>query len=174
MKEIQLGGHRRRNGEKLIKAWAFVDDEDFVLVKEFKWRLEAKGNYAMTGGKGNTKRMHRFILNPGPGIEIDHIDRNKLNNCRSNLRLVNRAENCHNSGPYKDNRSGYKGVYFLQSTFKKRRIKKWVARIYTEKRHFTLGVFETRHLAARAYNAAAVKFYGDKAFLNIVKDESIY
>ena len=87
---------------------AVVDDEDYEWLNKWKWSaLQAGPNrfYAVRGinNKGKTKTflMHREILKlkRGDGKEVDHVDRDSLNNQRSNLRIVTRKENCANRRP---------------------------------------------------------------------------
>jgi hypothetical protein len=83
-----------------------VDDEDYLRLKAHKWSVNSRG-YAVrfTEHLGVKKgiRMHREILELGEydgGMEVDHINRNKLDNRRCNLRLVTRSENQKNRNPF--------------------------------------------------------------------------
>lgn len=98
---------------------ALVDDEDYEMVSRYKWYTQDinKTLYAqrMIVTKGTGKRvtmfMHRLIMNTPQGMDTDHIDRNGLNNQKSNLRICTRTQNLLNRGMLKSNTSGYKGVY---------------------------------------------------------------
>lgn len=109
MKRISLG----KSGK-----YALVDDEDYFYVNQFKWSYSSKG-YARRQKtfyeKWKAIWMHRFVWYlhygvPEEGYVIDHIDRNPLNNCISNLRLATIQENAMNQSKYKNNTSGYKGI----------------------------------------------------------------
>jgi len=119
MKEIELS-----QGFK-----ALVDEEDYPAVSQYKWSvMRHKGNnyYALRmekiNGRNKVVLMHRFILGKIPeGYEVDHINRNGLDNRRSNLRIVTRQENLANQrnrqksiGIYKTGRHLYKLVYFKE------------------------------------------------------------
>ena len=93
-----------------------VDDEDYESLLSFgSWYITNQG-YATICYKGILLAMHRVILewelgdSIPEGLVVDHINRNKLDNRRENLRLVTRSENSYNSGMRKNNTSGYKGV----------------------------------------------------------------
>lgn len=87
----------RRAGE--VVAYATVDDELAPMLGLWKWSLNGSG-YAY----GSPGFMHRAILGLGRRVpaEVDHIDRDRLNNRRENLRLATRTENVHNSYRYED------------------------------------------------------------------------
>ena len=104
--------------------------------------------------------MHRDIMNPLGGQEIDHIDGNPSNNQKSNLRFATSSQNKINRGPKKNNKSGYKGV----SWHKQR--KRWTARIMINDKYKHLGLFDDILDAVNAYNKAAKEYYGDYAWLN--------
>jgi hypothetical protein len=88
----------------------FVDDEDFERVSKFNWYISNNG-YARTCMKGKKfVQMHRFILNAGQYDVVDHINRNPLDNRRSNLRLADKRINSLNRGLRRDNKTGVKGV----------------------------------------------------------------
>jgi hypothetical protein len=77
---------------------ALVDDEDFTKLSQFKWSVSTINNnrYALTGKKdpiAGSTAMHRIIMNPPKGMEVDHIDGNGLNNQKSNLRVVTHWQN---------------------------------------------------------------------------------
>jgi HNH endonuclease len=84
-----------------IVAWALVDHKDGHLGR-WHWRLPRSAEYPVRTerGKPGNVYMHREImgLTPGDGKEVDHINRDKLDNRRENLRVVSRAQNVDNCG----------------------------------------------------------------------------
>lgn len=155
MKEISLttGGSAR------------VSDEDFDFLSQWNWSRNTNGyiyrhKYFPKGVKViNT--MHTLIFERmGCLGSPDHKDRDKLNNQRENLREASGTENQANKGVQTNNTSGYKGV--------SRHRGKWRAVIARKKVQFHLGYFSTPEQAALAYNKAALRMYGEFAFLNTV------
>jgi hypothetical protein len=139
-----------------------IDDEMLEPLGASAWFTDKDG-YARTNlttprGRKCVK-MHRFIMglqNGAPG-QVDHIDGNRLNNRRTNLRLCTQSQNNCNRGPAPSNTSGYKGV-----GWNKRR-RKWVAKIKINRKVHFLGHFTNPECAYEAYKVAAVKFHGDFA-----------
>lgn len=97
------------------KGFAVVDDDDFEYLSKYKWQLVNK-KYAKTEINGKYTSMHRLILKADDNLEVDHVDRNGLNNQKNNLRQVTRKQNQENRGKDRDNTSGYKGVSFFKPT----------------------------------------------------------
>ncbi len=105
--------------------------------------------------------MHQAIITNVPdGMDIDHRDRDGLNNQDENLRLCSRSQNKQNQGKYKNNTSGYKGVCWGEKR------KKWRAYIFASGKQIYLGFYETPEIAARAYDEAAKKYFGEFAVIN--------
>lgn len=146
-------------------AVAIVDDEDYEKLKAHKWSASATG-YAVRGFRRNGKsilvKMHREILGEQcAGLEVDHINGNKLDNRRENLRIATRSQNASNRPKYyKDSSSKYKGVRKAKGR------KKWTARICVNRKDIYLGQYETEEEAAMAYNKAAIQYHGQYAKLN--------
>ena len=100
-----------------------VDDELYPILSKWKWKfLKASGcsgGYAVRNISKNGKcfsiLMHREINNTPNGISTDHINGNKLDNRRENLRSVSQVQNMHNRGKQKNNKIGTKGVFFDKS-----------------------------------------------------------
>lgn len=139
---------------------ALVDDEDFELVSQFKWQAIFKGKtyYAFTGRPGI--RMHRMILGlTDPRIGVDHKNHNGLDNRRENLRISTQQDNVRNQRARKGT-SKYKGVFFEKSTGK------YKAAISVNYKTINLGRFFNELDAARAYDEAAKKYFGNFAVLN--------
>lgn len=85
---------------QLPKGTVLFDKEDSELVSQYKWHVNDKGYAIWRGikdGKKQTIRMHRLIMNTPEGMDTDHINHNRLDNRRANLRICTRQENLLNS-----------------------------------------------------------------------------
>lgn len=101
-----------------------------------------------------------FMTGEWPTDEIDHIDLDKTNNKFANLRQATPVTNHGNLGLFKNNTSGFKGVYWEPKN------KKWAARIKFDKVSRRLGLFKTKEDAAEAYNKAALFGFKEYARIN--------
>lgn len=144
---------------------SLVDDKDYDYLNQFKWYLRGKG-YAVRNhlrcGKKTSMRMHREIMNCSHDKQIDHINRNKLDNRKCNLRFCTNSQNKMNSKGYRMSSSKYKGVYFHKGN------NKWCAEINFNNKQKYLGIFKIEKEAALVYNQAAIKYHGEFACLNEV------
>lgn len=146
-----------------------VDDEDYEFLSKWKWHLDSTG-YAVKNVKlsNNTRRMllmHRLITLAHKDEQCDHINRNKLDNRKSNLRICTDAENKRNKSAYSNNASGYKGVSW------NKRDEKWRAKISVNHKYLYIGSFENIMEAAKAYDEAALKHHGEFAYLNLPTEQ---
>jgi hypothetical protein len=134
-----------------------IDDEDLEKVSLFSWYIDSKG-YARTGiwdprTQNNTSfYLHQLLKGESPhGMRWDHEDRNKLNNHKSNIRLVTYGGNMRNRNARSDNTSGYPGVSVWP--------KGYVAYIQVNGKGIRLGTFKTLEEAAQARLAAEKKYW---------------
>lgn len=136
-----------RNPKSSVEV--FVDDEDFDKVSRWSWQLSANG-YACrnhwTGDRYVKMYMHRFIMDTPTGMDTDHINRNKLDNRRANLRVVSRGINNHNTGPSVANTSGHKGVGW----FKPAGLWRAYIKHSSSPKRIELGYFKTKEEAIAA------------------------
>lgn len=146
---------------------ALVDDEDFERLNQFKWHAHKEGNtYYANGGycRDGVRirfKMHRLILNiTDPKIEIDHKDRNGLNNQKENLRTCIHSQNTANVTSHKDSSSKFLGVSWDGDR------NKWKAQICFQGRNKFIGRFSSEEEAALVYNKKATEFHGEFANLN--------
>lgn len=155
---------------------AIVNESDYPQVSQFSWHAEINKRGLKTdvyaarwivglNGKRRRMRMHVELMGYKQGMEVDHRDRNGLNNCRSNLRFATHADNSRNASIRQDNTSGFKGVTFEPYT---RGSKKWKSTIQYDKRRITIGRYLTAKDAAMAYNDKAMRLFGEFACLNVV------
>ncbi len=142
---------------------AIVDDKYHeTLTAMASWCYQSPG-YAAARINQRLVLMHRVIaaLEWGPSVrEVDHRDRNRLNNRVANLRYASNSGNHMNKGPRCDNTSGYKGVFWHKGA------RKWMAQVKYEGTTHYLGLFRSKHDAAKAYNAKAIELAGEFAWLN--------
>lgn len=134
------------------------DDADIPIVESYTWIISKHGqtNYALTVIDGKVTSMHKLIMSNGnPLLVIDHIDNNGLNNCRSNLRLITWAQNSGRRRIGSRNTSGYKGVSYVESR------NKYQATIQAGGKSINLGRFDNIEEAAKVYEEAAKKHYGE-------------
>lgn len=146
---------------------AIVSPEDYEAVSQFKWTLSGDGKYAYRNlyakGKGydGAVYLHRFIVQPPPGKEVDHINRDGLDNRRSNLRVVDRSSNEQNKRKFGNNR--FRGV--SRSAFAPKD-RPYMAKICKDGKQHVLGYFAVEEEAALAYDAKAREFHGKHAATN--------
>lgn len=141
--------------------FALVDDEDYEELMKYKWYFD--NGYARRDGPAPIKKrilMHRQIMNAKAGQDVDHINHDGLDNRRINIRLCTTSQNMQNSKLYKNNSTGLKGVRFHK------RMKKYQASIRINGKAKHLGTFENPIDAAKVYNEAALKLFGEFANFN--------
>lgn len=141
MKRIPL---RDRAGA--VVAHALVDNDVFEEVGDLRWSLHSDGYAVRDGGR---TYLHRVVmgLEPGDGREADHRDRNRLNNQRSNLRIVTKGQQRQNARGRRS-RSEHRGVDFEHRTGR------WRARVHLHGRTYSLGNWPTEAEAAAAASGA--------------------
>ena len=130
--------------------YTLVDDSNFEWLNKWEWHFTYYGYAARTTGSSKNKDkkgilMHRLIIQAEEKEEVDHINRNKLDNRLKNLRIVNRSINNINRGKRKDNTSGYKGVSYEKNT------KSWAMDLAINKKRIRLRGFKTKLSAYRTY-----------------------
>jgi hypothetical protein len=153
-----------RTGKEII-----IDDEDAVhLLKVNRSYSVSSHGYAVVidylgfvDGDYKYKRqyLHRLIMNAPRNLQVDHINGNRLDNRKENLRLCMNKTNNRNKSQSK---GAYKGVHFNKN------LGKWVAQITKNRKCKHIGVFDDERDAAIAYNSYAKKLHGKYAFLNNV------
>ncbi|MEC0328736.1 HNH endonuclease [Paenibacillus macerans] len=110
--------------------------------------------------------MHRYLTDAPKGTVVDHINGNKLDNRRENLRIVSQTENQANRhSPNRNNTTGYRGVSWHKAA------RKYEAGTNFGGQRQFLGLFDTAKEAARAYNAKTLELFGEYARLNVIPDE---
>lgn len=146
-----------------------VDDTDYDFVRRYTWHVQRGGRnlYAVRVVQLSRPRklksfpLHRELIREIPhGMVVDHINGDGLDNRRCNLRIATLAQNTHNQRLSIRNKSGFKGVNY----FKARGT--WRASICINNKQINLGCFDSAIKAARAYDEAAKKYFGEFAKTN--------
>jgi len=148
-----------KNGNECNRA--IIDTQGVEKIKHFKWHETGQGRVATRINDKMVLLQHIIIgLKQNKATQVDHIDRNVLNNRKANLRICTHTQNARNAGIGKNNTSGYKGVCW------NKRKSKWMVEIMADRKRFFLGYFKNKLDAAKAYNAGAIKYHGKFACLN--------
>jgi hypothetical protein len=145
----------------IIIAHAKVDDRDAALVLGRRWNLDHDGYvccHDRKDGRDTTAKMHRLIMQASPGMDVDHIDLDRLNNRRGNLRVCTHAQNMLNH-PGLGARSGFRGVRRMPGG-------RYHARISHRYHEIHLGAFDTAEEASAARRAAEIRLRGEFAPVN--------
>jgi len=159
------------------KKHATVLDTIDVDLAAWRWypkkassgSIYAQRNISRWRGKdideANERLLHRIILERKLGRRLiegerpDHINGDRLDNRRANIRLATRSQNAQNVSKHKDNKSGYKGVHWAAGR------EKWCAMIMANGKRYNLGYFTTAEIAYQAYCEAARRLHGEFARL---------
>ena len=142
--------------------YALVDAADYEELSRYTWRFY--NGYAARQAGRKTIYMHRQIMQPPKGMMVDHINRHKLDNRRTNLRVCTRRENILNQASKRTSRSQFKGVEYRKGH------DRCFARIRVGGKRLWLGTFDDEVEAAKAYDRAAVEHFGEFAHLNFPED----
>lgn len=143
--------------------FAIVDDEDYEKVSQYNWHT--MGSSKQTYFYAATKvRMHRLVMDAPPGLMVDHINGDTLDNRKSNLRLCTNSQNQQNTGS-RGGTSKYKGVSF------RKRSNKWIAAFRFDGKPYYCGVWDTEEDAARAVDKKRGEVCGDFASKNLWDEE---
>lgn len=158
-------------GIPLTKGYLAIIDHDDIELSKSRWHahvdqngyISVLGCAGIKGGKDY--KLSRIILSKilnrvlDKAEKADHIDGDSLNNRRNNLRLATQTQNNRNAKRRKDNKSGYKGVYFKKSS------QKWVAAIRVDSKCIHLGYRNNAEDAYELYKQAAIQYFGEFARL---------
>lgn len=131
-----------------------VSLQDWDLVSQFKWCAaldKSTGNFYAWRDGG--LRLHRFLMNAPKHLEVDHRNRDTLDNRRDNLRLCTRQQNQLNCGPRRNTSSRFKGVSWMRVN------RKWRVRFQFNGIQKHLGLFVSEETAARAYDSYAINYF---------------
>jgi hypothetical protein len=142
------------------------DIEDFHIVKTRTWypNKKAASSRAIYVSDCKGEDLHKLLLKPSAGFEVDHIDLNPLNNCRSNLRICTHQQNQCNQAEQVNNTSGVAGVSYYPPR------KKYRARIKASQHEIHLGYFYTFQEAVQARNEGVKLMFGEYGILNDVPE----
>lgn len=143
---------------KLIntKVYAIIDDEDYDKIKHLRWRLSTIGY--VTARDNVLKQevyIHRLLLNAPNNLLVDHINKNKLDNRKINIRLVTKSQNAMNSKKQNNNTSGCRGVYWRQER------SCWLVYINVNGKRIGLGHYKDFNSAVATRKEGELKYFGE-------------
>lgn len=156
---LTLGHARTPSG-----LFAMVDDDDFERVAPMPWRVVVARGYVYAAH--DVTFMHRYLIQPPGHLVIKHLNKNGLDNRRENLKPVTVSQNSASGTPRRSYAhrlptSQFKGVNLIEG-----RPRPWRATIRVETHQHFLGYHLTEEEAAKAYDTAAVRFFGPFARTN--------
>ena len=144
---------------KNLSRGILVDPVDEYLLHKYLFYLS--DGYPTARVNGKYVKLHKLIFTE-KGKKVDHKNRVRIDNRRDNLRYVEDNENARNSNTPKNNTSGYRGVSWNTKG-------NWGVQIRVNTKIIRLGTFVDPIEAAKAYDAAAIKYHGEFAVLNFPK-----
>jgi len=143
-----------RNKDGIV-AYSKVDKDDYEKYGKLNWNL--KNGYAASGMRGS---LHRFIMNANIGDPfVDHINNDRLDNRKCNLRFVTNSLNSQNKKKKENTSSKYIGVSY------NKKMKKWTSNLTCNGTAYQYS-FDKENHAAYWYDQLALKYYGQQANIN--------
>lgn len=134
----------------------FIDYEDYPKVCNYTWNEKTGQGYIVANYNHTKVSLHRLLFDDlNNSNMIDHINRNKKDNRKKNLRIVNNSQNQMNRDKPKQNTSGVKGVYWHKSK------EKWQANIQINNKLIYLGIFDSKQDAIEARKKAEKKYFNE-------------
>tara|TARA_R110001583_G_C5453918_1_gene391184 strand:+ start:64 stop:663 length:600 start_codon:yes stop_codon:yes gene_type:complete len=187
-----------KNRSTLSDKFALIDEEDYEKVVEAikykngkpgKWyanNVNPKyGDYTYAFDGPRRKSIHRIVMGNPEGMDIDHINGDRLDNRKENLRVCTRSQNSQNKKLRSNSKSGFKGVRH-RPEHKKKYTSKKTGETYVivsknkkpyqayirppQSRSIKLGCYATAEEAARVYDKKAIELFGEFAYLNFPEE----
>ena len=174
-----LGKEKRKMARKRYNEYEFRDDQvigytangepfrfdiqDYEAVSPYSWYKTSNGYIATRNSQNDLLLLHQIIMGTvdcQDMIQVDHINHDKTDNRRCNLRLANKVLNGQNTGLRVDNTSGMTGIYWSK------RWRVWIARITVNKKTMHLGTFHSFDDAVAARKAAEERYFGPYSYDN--------
>lgn len=146
----------------------WFDLEDYDKIKNYCWHYAYDYIHTKIPSTGKVLALHRLIMNPSEEMCVDHINHNKFDNRKKNLRIVTSQQNSYNRTIYSRNTSGTTGVSYAKTK------KKWRATISVDKKWKHLGYFDKKEDAVKARKEAEEKYFGEYSYDNSMKGDEIY
>ena len=132
-----------------------IDLEDLERCKQHTWIKDPRGYFVSNIG-GRVTPIHRFLLNTvGKDKSTDHINGNRSDNRKANLRICSQFQNSKNLKRKKNNTSGYPGIEKVKNG--------WRATIMFNRKSITIGVYKTFSEALKNRQDAEIKYFGEFA-----------
>lgn len=148
------GSAELRIGDRIV----LLDAEDVGIAASYQWSV-GKHGYATSGAGEKQVLLHRLKAEAGAEDYVDHINQNKLDNRRGNLRKCSSQQNLMNRPKLACGENEYKGICKTADG-------SWQAQIAMDGKSIYLGRFNDPVRAAKAYDTAARMFFGEYAYLN--------
>lgn len=145
----------KRHMQRVAALGLLIDNEDLHLLEGQAFYIDTCGYVTVAVTRKNKARLHSLIMKPESGLEVDHINGNRIDNRRSNLRICTHADNCKNSGLRSNNKTGVRGVWFDSIRCL------WTSQITTNGKRISLGRFKDFESAVNSRIAAEIKFWGE-------------
>ena len=141
-----------------------IDREDYSLVSRHTW-YKGKRGYPAASIKRKPRVLHRLLLKPPPGYDVDHISGDRMDNRRANLRICTHQQNMCNQKMRNTNSSGYMGVSYLKCA------RAFEAYVHCRGKKHHLGLHKNPEEAAHARDRGAKRLFGEYARLNFPAQE---
>lgn len=137
--------------KNLKESVALIDLDDIPKISKYKWHK--RDNLYVNSHK--VDRLHRYLLNAPSNLDVDHINGDRLDNRKSNLRLCTRSQNNMNKSEQRNNTSGHRDVSWSKSN------SKWNSRITVNRKTINLGYYDDILEAIKVRQQAERQYFGE-------------